>query len=137
MKIGKLNIPIGREQTSTFNLSNNIIATGEMGQLIPLRQIECVPGDKFSLDVQMFTRTAPLVCPTYGSVKFTTRAFFVPTLLCMNHWKEFITGKPVVIDNEYFDATIPYITLFELTNLFYTAANGLVDLVAGTAPFDI
>lgn len=137
MKIGKLNIPIGREQISTFNLSNNIIATGEMGQLIPLRQIECVPGDKFTLDIQMFTRTAPLVCPTYGSVKFTTRAFFVPARLCMNHWKEFISGMPYVIDNEYFDPEVPYITLYELTELFRLTDNGLITEVASTAPFDI
>lgn len=137
MKIGKINLPIGKVQNSTFNLNNHVIATGEMGQLIPIRQIECVPNDKFTIDVEMFSRTAPLVCPTYGSVKFTTRAFFVPSRLCMAHFKEFITQKQVAVDGGYYIPKIPYITNYELTELFTKQSNGLLQQVGSTNAFDI
>lgn len=140
MKIGKINLPIGKENISRFNLNNHVIATGEFGQLIPIRQIECVPGDSFDIDVEMFSRTAPLVCPTYGSVKFTTRAYFVPTRLCMAHFKEFITQKAVAVDGGYYNPQIPYITNYELTSMFTNLANGLFEQVntpSATNPFDV
>lgn len=136
MKFGKINLPIGKEKSNIFNLNNHVIATGEMGQLIPIRQIECVPGDKYTIDVSMFSRTAPLVCPTYGSVKFTTRAFFVPTRLVMAHFKEFITGKPVGIDDGYYTPTVPRISNLELSEIFRNPNNGLLKQV-GNAPADV
>lgn len=136
MKFGKINLPIGKEKSNIFNLNNHVIATGEMGQLIPIRQIECVPGDKFDINVSMFTRTAPLVCPTYGSVKFTTRAFFVPTRLVMAHFKEFITGKPVAIDGGYYNPDVPRISNLELSEIFRNSSNGLM-VQKGSAPADV
>lgn len=123
----KINLPLAKQKKSKFNLRNHVIATGEMGQLFPIRQIECVPGDEFNIDVEMFSRTAPLVVPTFGSVKFTTRAFFVPNRLCFPFWNEFITGKNVVINNQPTTPVIPYITNTEIVNFFITPAYGLTE----------
>lgn len=141
MNFDKIKLPIGKQKTNVFNLRNHVIATGEMGQLFPIRQIECVPGDKFDINVEMFSRTAPLVVPTFGSVKFTTRAFFVPSRLAYPFFNEFITGQTVMIDNEAFDVVIPYITQSELIALFIDySVNGftLTERVASSSsPHDL
>lgn len=134
----KINLPLAKQKKSKFNLRNHVIATGEMGQLFPIRQIECVPGDEFNIDVEMFSRTAPLVVPTFGSVKFTTRAFFVPNRLSFPFWNEFITGKNVVIDNEPIEPQVPYITNTEIVGFFRTFENGLmIPVSSSSAPHDV
>lgn len=131
----KLKLPLAKSKKSKFNLRNHVIATGEMGQLFPIRQIEVVPDDDFTIDVEMFSRTAPLVVPTFGSVKFTTRAFYVPSRLLYPYWNEFITGKNIYVDGEPYTPEIPFIYGYELADFFIDTNFGLSEYVS-TGSYD-
>ena len=61
-----------------FNLSCSHLTTMNFGEIVPLYAEETVPGDKFSIGSNFFSRMAPLVKPTYGKFQFKTIAGFVP-----------------------------------------------------------
>jgi len=50
----------------------------DFGEIVPLFTDETVPGDKFDIDANYFSRMAPLVKPTYGKFQFKTVTAFVP-----------------------------------------------------------
>ena len=61
-----------------FNLSRAHLTTMNFGEIVPLFNEELVPGDKFNVDANYFSRMAPLAKPTYGKFSFKTVAGFVP-----------------------------------------------------------
>lgn len=80
---------------SVFDLSHVKRFTCDMGQLIPVTCIECVPGDRFKIGMECVTRFQPLVAPILDSVSLTVHYFFVPTRLLMNNkddWETFLSG---------------------------------------------
>lgn len=80
---------------SVFDLSHEKRFTCDMGQLIPVTYIECVPGDTIKLGMQCVTRFQPMIAPILDSVSLTVHYFFVPSRLLMDNkddWQTFITG---------------------------------------------
>lgn len=61
-----------------FDLGRSHLTTMDFGQIIPLFAEETIPGDDFSVSAEYFSRTAPLVRPTYGKFSFKTVTAFVP-----------------------------------------------------------
>lgn len=61
-----------------FDLSRTHLTTMDFGQIVPLMVEETVPGDKFSVGAEYFSRMAPLVKPTFGKFDFRTVCAFVP-----------------------------------------------------------
>lgn len=61
-----------------FDLSRTHLTTMDFGQIVPLFAEETVPGDKFNISADFFSRMAPLVKPTYGKFSFKTVTAFVP-----------------------------------------------------------
>lgn len=61
-----------------FDLSRTHLTTMDFGQIVPLFVEETIPGDKFSVKGDYFSRMAPLVKPTYGKFSFKTVSAFVP-----------------------------------------------------------
>lgn len=61
-----------------FDLSCSHLTTMNFGEIVPLLAEETVPGDKFKISANYFSRMAPLVKPTYGKFSFKTVAGFVP-----------------------------------------------------------
>ena len=61
-----------------FDLSRSHLTTMNFGEIVPLLAEETVPGDKFNISGNYFSRMAPLVKPTYGKFSFKTVAGFVP-----------------------------------------------------------
>lgn len=61
-----------------FDLGRSHLTTMDFGQIVPLFAEETVPGDDFSVSAEYFSRTAPLVRPTYGKFSFKTVTAFVP-----------------------------------------------------------
>ena len=87
---------------SVFNLSHVKRFTCDMGQLIPVLYLECVPGDTFKIGADVVTRFQPLVAPILDSVDMTVHYFFVPTRLLMDNdkdWETFLTGGKDGTDN--------------------------------------
>ena len=80
---------------SVFNLSHVKRFTCDMGELIPVLYLECVPGDTFKIGADVVTRFQPLVAPILDSVDMTVHYFFVPTRLLFDNdkdWETFLTG---------------------------------------------
>lgn len=80
---------------SVFNLSHFKRFTADMGQLIPVLFLECVPGDTMKIGCEAVTRFQPMVAPILDSVDMYVHYFFVPTRLLMdkeNDWETFLTG---------------------------------------------
>lgn len=80
---------------SVFNLSHFKRFTADMGQLIPVLFLECVPGDTMKIGCEAVTRFQPMVAPILDSVDMYVHYFFLPTRLLMDHekdWETFLTG---------------------------------------------
>lgn len=61
-----------------MDLSAPVLATMDIGQIVPLGSWEMIPGDDFKVKMNAFSRLAPLVEPTYGKLAFKTVKAFVP-----------------------------------------------------------
>ena len=80
---------------SVFDLSHLKRFTCDMGQLIPVLFLECVPGDTMQIGCEAVTRFQPLVAPILDSVDMYVHYFFVPTRLLLDNdkdWETFLTG---------------------------------------------
>ncbi len=80
---------------SVFNLSHVKRFTADMGQLIPVLFLECVPGDTMKIGCEAVTRFQPLVAPILDNVDMYVHYFFVPNRLLMDNdkdWETFLTG---------------------------------------------
>ena len=77
---------------NNFDLSYSSALTCQMGQLIPIMNMEVVAGDKFRFNTDMLIRFNPLVAPIYQSIDAYTHFFFVPYRILWDNWEEFITG---------------------------------------------
>lgn len=87
-------IKIRKPQSSAFDLSHERKMSCKMGTLNPIFFQEVVPGDKFSVNSEIFMRMAPMVAPVMHRVNVFTHFFFVPNRLIWNEWQDFITGGP-------------------------------------------
>lgn len=74
-----------------FDLGQRVAFTAKVGELLPVSVTECIPGDKFRLNLSWFTRTQPLNTAAYTRVKEYVDVFFVPTNLLWNRFNTFVT----------------------------------------------
>lgn len=74
------------------NLSNYKLASFDMGKLIPVGLIECLPGDTMQGSTAMLLRLAPQLAPVMHPVSVRLHHWFVPHRLTFPEWEEFITG---------------------------------------------
>ena len=106
---------------SGFDLSNKNAFTAKVGELLPVYWKFVIPGDKFTAQVQHFTRTQPVSTAAYTRIKEYYDWFFVPMRLL---WKNFPTAITQMTDNpvsamslkQNADVTskLPYFTLAQL-----------------------
>lgn len=76
-----------------FTLDRTHLTTMDFGQIVPLFAEETVPGDKYSINADYFSRMAPLVKPTYGKFSFKVVNAFVPYHQLAVDAEAWITGK--------------------------------------------
>lgn len=87
---------------NTFNLSHEHKLTTDMGWLVPVQAIECLPGDTMQLQTSLLARVAPLVNPVMHHVEIRVHHWYVPNRILWDGWEDFIVGKV--------DTTVPTIT---------------------------
>lgn len=85
-------VSLTKPKSSTFNLSHNRKMSMNMGTLIPILNMDCVPGDNIRLGTQQMVRLAPLVSPVMHEVNVTNHFFKVPLRILWPEWEDFITG---------------------------------------------
>lgn len=79
-----------------FDLSKKNAFTAKISELLPVYCKEVLPGDSFDIDVQAFTRTAPVETAAFTQIREYFDFFFVPTNLM---WNKFNTWVTSMIDN--------------------------------------
>lgn len=88
--------------SSSFNLSHDVKLSLNMGKLVPISNIEALPGDKFKISSEVFLRMAPMLAPVLHEINVKVFHFFVPYRLLWSNWENFITA-----DNE--DILAPFV----------------------------
>ncbi len=77
---------------SKFNLSHYHLLTADMGNLIPIGVIDCLPGDTFNMSTKSFIRVAPMLAPVMHPIRVRIHHWFVPYRLLWSDFPDFITG---------------------------------------------
>lgn len=102
--INKLKVQL--EGTNTFNLSHDTKLSFKMGRLIPIANIQALPGDIFNIDTEHLLRFAPLIAPIMHQVDIHVDWFFTPYRILWDGWAPFIDGRQ--------DLEIPYVEVNEI-----------------------
>ena len=76
-----------------FNLSHQHKLSTDMGYLVPIANLEVLPGDTFIQSTSLLARVAPLVNPVMHNVDIRVHHWYVPTRLTDPNWEEWIVGK--------------------------------------------
>lgn len=77
-----------------FDLSRKHCFTASAGQLLPVFVEEVLPGDKFSINLDSFTRTQPLNTAAFARMREYYDLFFVPYHILWSHFPTMITQVP-------------------------------------------
>lgn len=75
-----------------FDLSKKNAFTAKIGELLPIYCKEVMPGDKFTINLQAFTRTMPVSTAAYTRIREYYDFYFVPTSLLWNRYLTFLTS---------------------------------------------
>jgi len=75
-----------------FDLSHDVKLSLDMGNLVPILALECIPGDKHTISCESLLRFAPLVSPVMHRYDVTMHYFFVPNRILWPNWEKFITN---------------------------------------------
>ena len=78
---------------SKHSLSNYMLMTCDMGELIPVGNLEVIPGDSIQMQTAMLMRVTPQVKPVMHPVQVRLHHFFVPYRLVWSGFEDFITNK--------------------------------------------
>ncbi len=74
-----------------FDLSRKVAFTAKVGELLPILTNEVIPGDKFRINVNAFTRTRTVNTAAYTRIKEYYDYFFVPISQLWSKFPQFIT----------------------------------------------
>lgn len=94
---------------NTFDLSHAVKTTGTIANLMPCCVLEAVPGDKFNISCDIFTRLAPMTAPIMDRMDVRVEYFFCPNRIIWPEsganqgWEKFISNDPAI--------TRPFITV--------------------------
>ena len=89
--LDKFEINTAVDESSKMDLSCQHITTQDWMQLTPVYCKEMVPDEKIAVNMQTFTRLAPMPVPTFGRGNVHNRAFFVPYRTVWKGFTDFIT----------------------------------------------
>ncbi len=76
------------------NLSHYALHTFDMGELIPVGNLEVLPGDSLKMSTSCLLRVSPLMTPVMHPVSVRIHHWFVPYRILWDQWEDFITGGP-------------------------------------------
>lgn len=130
-------LPNVRNHTSRngFDLSCKNAFTAKAGELLPVYWKFVLPGDKFNLRVQHFTRTPAVQTAAFTRIKEDFYAYFVPLRLLWRYfptainklYKQVPFASSLTSVNSLVNGKLPYVSLAEL----------LSSVNAGSKNFDV
>lgn len=87
-------------QTNKFDLSHDVKLTLDMGNLVPICVLECIPGDRHTISCESLLRFAPLISPVMHRYDVTMHYFFVPNRIIWPNWESYITNTKLETTGE-------------------------------------
>lgn len=121
-----------------FPLSHGKTFSSNMGKLIPVDFVECLPGDIFRIQNEFLIRFMPTIAPVMSNFRVKLRWWYCPQRLLWEDWQDFITGG-----EDGTDASVePYVTApaetgFTVGSLaqFFRAPVGVPGIKISAKPF--
>lgn len=102
---------------SWFDLSYKNKFTANFGKLYPFYRAETMPGDRFKVHSNLFSRLMPLLAPVMQNVDIFSYFFYVPNRITWPQWKKFASngdGSVKMTDaDSYVPPTHPYVVPFD------------------------
>ena len=84
-------IKLMKPKKNVFDLTHDVKLSCDMGNLVPILTLECIPGDKFNLSCESLVRFAPMTAPVMHRMDVSMHYFFVPNRILWPNWEKFIT----------------------------------------------
>lgn len=129
-------VPLSASKANKFDLSSRHIGTTNFGELKPIYCESVIPSDRFSLDVQSFTRLDPMPAPSMAEMFVHTRCFFVPFNTILHGFSEFINNtRNVNAVATLSSFKVPY--MLETTVCAAFKDSALSTLSSSSEPYDI
>ncbi|AXH73603.1 MAG: major capsid protein [Microviridae sp.] len=92
MKNALNSIKVAAPATNAFDLSHDVKLSMQMGVLVPVLAMECIPGDRVRLGCENLVRLAPMVAPMMHRVDVRVEYFFCPNRLIWENWETWISN---------------------------------------------
>lgn len=123
-------IQVKKPKANYFDLTHDVKTSCNMGELIPILCLDCVPGDRFNIGAQSLIRFQPMVAPVMHRFDVTIHYFAVPKRILWSNWEKFITNTPDPVTGLL--PAVPYInvnsgTHQRLHDYFFIPAPGAFD----------
>ena len=96
-------IKLMKPKNNVFDLTHDVKLSCDMGNLVPILALECVPGDKFKLSCESLIRFAPMTAPVMHRMDVSMHYFFVPNRILWSNWEKFITDASSGVVAPYFN----------------------------------
>lgn len=84
-------IKLTKPKKNVFDLSHDVKLSLDMGKIVPILALDCVPGDKFTIGCESLLRFAPMIAPVMHRMDVTFHYFFVPNRIVWDGWEKWIT----------------------------------------------
>ncbi|QCS36038.1 major capsid protein [Capybara microvirus Cap1_SP_99] len=110
----KLSLAPAVRKHSKMDLSSVSLLTQNIGEILPLHTLECIPGDKIPVKVQLFSRMMPLVVPSYVKASYNVMSAFVPYHQLVQSADAWLTG------DRYYAGRAPKIAFYTMGDMFTT-----------------
>lgn len=117
---------------SAFDLSSKVAFSAKSGELLPIKWYFTMPGDKFTLKRQHFTRTQPVNTSAYTRIREYYDWFWVPLHLLWRNAPEVISQMQSNVQHAGSQTSaltlgnyLPTITSAQLSSVFANMANSL------------
>lgn len=120
---------MNKPKRNGFDLSFKNAFTAKAGELLPIFCKEVIPGDKFKIKGQAFTRTQPIMSAAFVRMREYFDFFFVPYKLLWNRFPTFFTQMPDFHQASDVNSSVnvgdqhPYFTKFDIQT-YVNALNG-------------
>lgn len=109
-----------------FDLSSRMCFTAKVGEMLPIKHWDLLPGDSFKIDGKSFMRTLPVQKATFGRVREYYDFYFVPYNLLWDKFESWIVqtknayhAKTVLTAADNF-TTSPYFTDRDIVGAYST-----------------
>lgn len=129
-------IQLKRPDSNVFDLTHDVKLSLDMGTLVPICIVDCIPGDKFQIGCESLLRFAPLVAPVMHRMDVTMHYFFVPNRILWPDWEKWITNEDTPVLAPYINigpaqSNLPLVDYMGVPTL----TEGTPDMAVSALPF--